>query len=247
MEGLNEKCDELVKEYEELKKIVQGDEEGKRGLKLLETKDKKYYKKYLGELEKIEKIYNKKDKEAVKDDEKEQIKILEEATKKMKYLKDVVEGRIESLEAGSKNFKTLTAPEGDDNAKDAEAREAKMKAAGENIRKYIKSKIGNSSYFKSKLAEYSEKYKGEDESMPLSDMREIYGTKGALMMMCRLEDGSLASGFAKLKKIKYFSTYRRFCDQILKQYKALKVEAAIRLCKAEVLALKVLTKMIEKN
>lgn len=69
--------------------------------------------------------------------------------------------------------------------------------------------------------------------MPLEDMREIYGTKGALMMMCRLEDGSVKKGFGKLKKIKYFSTYRRFCDQILKEYRSLKVEAAIAALQSE--------------
>ena len=70
------------------------------------------------------------------------------------------------------------------------------------------------------MVEYSTLYKGKDEFMPLEEMREIYGSKGALMMICHLEDGSLG-------KRKRFSTYRKFCSKILENYRSLKVEAAI--------------------
>lgn len=202
---------ELNEEYEKLKESVRGNEQ--EGLGFLEQRDKKYHDKYTKEFEKIEKLY---EKGKVKD-----------ATKKMKYLKEVVEGKIKSLGAGIKGFKVLQEEANDDDPED------EVKAAEEKIRTYIKSKIGNSSYFKSKIAEYSQEYKGKDEFMPLEDMREIYGTKGALMMMCRLEDGSVKKGFGKLKKIKYFSAYRRFCDQILKEYRSLKVEAAIAALQSE--------------
>lgn len=88
------------------------------------------------------------------------------------------------------------------------------------VKNYIKSKIGNARYFETKVVDYSKLYKGKDKFMPLEEMREIYGSKGALMMICRLEDGSLG-------KKKHFSTYRKFCKKILEGYRSLKVEAAI--------------------
>lgn len=88
------------------------------------------------------------------------------------------------------------------------------------VKNYIKSKIGNARYFEKKVVDYSKLYKGKDEFMPFEEMREIYGTKGALMMICRLEDGSV-------KNKKRFSAYRRFCKKILENYRSLKVEAAI--------------------
>ena len=132
---------ELNEEYEKLKESVRGNEQ--EGLGFLEQRDKKYHDKYTKEFEKIEKLY---EKGKVKD-----------ATKKMKYLKEVVEGKIKSLGAGIKGFKVLQ-----EEANDADP-EDEVKAAEEKIRTYIKSKIGNSSYFKSKIAEYSQEYKGKDE------------------------------------------------------------------------------------
>ena len=68
--------------------------------------------------EKIEKLY---EKGKVKD-----------ATKKMKYLKEVVEGKIKSLGAGIKGFKVLQEEANDDDPED------EVKAAEEKIRTYIK-------------------------------------------------------------------------------------------------------------
>lgn len=88
------------------------------------------------------------------------------------------------------------------------------------VKNYIKAKIGNARYLEAEVVKYSEWYKGKNEFIPLGEMREIYGTKGALMMICRLEDGSV-------KNKKRFSAYRRFCKKILENYRSLKVEAAI--------------------
>ena len=56
--------------------------------------------------------------------------------------------------------------------------------------------------------------------MPIKDLKKIYGTKGGLMMIYRLEneDG---------KNKKSFSTYGKYCRTILKDYRDLKVEAAV--------------------
>mgnify|MGYP004504180879 CR=1 FL=1 len=121
---------------------------------------------------------------------------------KLKYSVDNIDNEFRS-------FKTLDKEKLEKN----ETKENKVK-------NYIKSKIGNARYFETKVVDYSGLYKGKNKFMPLEEMREIYGSKGALMMICRLEDGSLG-------KKKHFSTYRKFCKKILEGYRSLKVEAAI--------------------
>lgn len=112
----------------------------------------------------------------------------------------------------NKEFKSLEKLKGE-KLEENETKESKVK-------NYIKAKIGNARYFEAEVVKYSNWYKGKNEFIPLGEMREIYGTKGALMMICRLEDGSV-------KNKKLFSTYRRFCKKILENYRSLKVEAAI--------------------
>lgn len=134
------------------------------------------------------------------------------AVAEMSDLDKILEGELKRLSSGMESFDSL---------EELSEEEIKKNETKENkVKNYVKSKIGNARYFEKKVVDYSKLYKGKDEFMPLEEMREIYGSKGALMMICRLEDGSLG-------KKKRFSTYRKFCKKILEGYRSLKVEAAI--------------------
>ena len=131
------------------------------------------------------------------------------ATARMNDLDRILKGELDKYSSEFKSLEELKKEKLEEN----ETKESKVK-------NYIKAKIGNARYFEAEVVKYSEWYKGKNEFIPLGEMREIYGTKGALMMICRLEDGSV-------KNKKLFSTYRRFCKKILENYRSLKVEAAI--------------------
>lgn len=131
------------------------------------------------------------------------------ATARMNDLDRILKGELDKYSIEFKSLEKLKEEKLEEN----ETKESKVK-------NYIKAKIGNARYLEAEVVKYSEWYKGKNEFIPLGEMREIYGTKGALMMICRLEDGSV-------KNKKLFSTYRRFCKKILENYRSLKVEAAI--------------------
>lgn len=131
------------------------------------------------------------------------------ATARMNDLDNILKGELNKYSSEFKSLEELKEEKLEEN----ETKESKVK-------NYIKAKIGNARYLEAEVVKYSEWYKGKNEFIPLGEMREIYGTKGALMMICRLEDGSV-------KNKKRFSAYRRFCKKILENYRSLKVEAAI--------------------
>lgn len=131
------------------------------------------------------------------------------ATARMNDLDRILKGELDKYSSEFKSLEKLKEEKLEEN----ETKESKVK-------NYIKAKIGNARYLEAEVVKYSEWYKGKNEFIPLGEMREIYGTKGALMMICRLEDGSV-------KNKKRFSAYRRFCKKILENYRSLKVEAAI--------------------
>lgn len=131
------------------------------------------------------------------------------ATARMNDLDRILKGELDKYSSEFKSLEKLKEEKLEEN----ETKESKVK-------NYIKAKIGNARYLEAEVVKYSDCYKGKNEFIPLGEMREIYGTKGALMMICRLEDGSV-------KNKKLFSTYRRFCKKILENYRSLKVEAAI--------------------
>lgn len=192
--------DELKARFEELKKSAKTKATTLNEKKLNERLRKKYNERFGS----ILKIYG--------DDNSTNELRVSKAIREMEDLDKILDGEVKRLESGTENIENLKRVS-DEEFKDNKTAENKVKS-------YIKSKIGNTRYFETKVVEYSTLYKGKDEFMPLEEMREIYGSKGALMMICRLEDGNVG-------RIKLFSTYRRFCDQILKNYRSLKVEAAI--------------------
>ena len=88
------------------------------------------------------------------------------------------------------------------------------------VKSYIKSKFGSFNEINNFIGEMATKYKAKNEYMPIKDLRRIYGTKGGLMMIYRLENEGPGGKKAK-------STYRKYCEKILKDYRSLKVEAAV--------------------
>lgn len=88
------------------------------------------------------------------------------------------------------------------------------------VKSYIKSKFGSFNDINNFIGEMATKYKAKNEYMPIKDLRRIYGTKGGLMMIYRLENEGPGGKKAK-------STYRKYCEKILKDYRSLKVEAAV--------------------
>lgn len=209
LEKYDKQLEKFKNEYLILKDTVHDNEDGvldKLG------KDNESYGKYLEAFDKIESLY----------DKGQNLYAVQKAIKKMQELKGV----ISNHKAGTKGVGDLA---GDAQNKESltsriknkkELNKEGLERIEEEVKKYVKSKVGNFEYFKSKIAEFSNKYKGENEYIPIEDMREIYGTKGALMMICNLENG-------KIIKRKFFSTYRRVCERILKNYRSLKVEAAL--------------------
>lgn len=91
---------------------------------------------------------------------------------------------------------------------------------GARVKSYIKSKFGSFNDINGFIGEMATKYKAKNEYMPIKDLRRIYGTKGGLMLIYRLENEG--SGTKKSK-----STYRKYCERILIDYRNLKVEAAV--------------------
>ena len=91
---------------------------------------------------------------------------------------------------------------------------------GAEVKKYIKSKFNSFNDINNFIGKMAENYKSKDECMPIKDLRRIYGTKGCLMMIYRLEN----EGSGKKKS---GSVYRKYCERILKDYRDLKVEAAV--------------------
>ena len=88
------------------------------------------------------------------------------------------------------------------------------------VKSYIKSKFGSFNDINNFIGEMATKYKAKNEYMPIKDLRRIYGTKGGFMMIYRLENEGPGGKKAK-------STYRKYCEKILKDYRSLKVEAAV--------------------
>lgn len=212
LEKYDKQLEKFKNEYLLLKDEVHDNENGV--LDKLKQDDPKY-NEYLKAFNKIESLYNK----------GENLYAVQKAIRKMQELKGV----ISNHKVGMKGVGDL-AGDAQNKVEDQDLlskikNKKKLDKEGlklieEEVKKYVKSKVGNFEYFKSKIAEFSNKYKGENEYIPIEDMREIYGTKGALMMICNLENG-------KIIKRKFFSTYRRVCERILKNYRSLKVEAAL--------------------
>lgn len=88
------------------------------------------------------------------------------------------------------------------------------------LKNHIKSKLWSLSEVSGLIDKMSKKYKNKNEYMPIGDLRRIYGTKGALMLIYRSENE--VSGTKKAK-----STYGRYCEKIINEYRNLKVEAAV--------------------
>lgn len=199
---LKEKFNNELKELEELEKQFEASK-NKVDEKLKELKDskklkEKTYDTYKRKVDYISKIHN--------GDSKFKIKT---ATARMNDLDNILKGELNKYSSEFKSLEELKKEKLEEN----ETKESKVK-------NYIKAKIGNARYLEAEVVRYSKEYKGKNEFIPLGEMREIYGTKGDLMMICRLEDGSV-------KNKKLFSAYRRFCKKILENYRSLKVEAAI--------------------
>lgn len=120
----------------------------------------------------------------------------------------------EFVKAEKEDRKGLKAAE-KEKAKYEEAKKDKSK-----LKKYIVSKIGKGSELKSKMQNclsYGEK---ENKVMPLEEMKEIYGAKGLLRLICRFEDGSLGIE-------KNLTKYTETCNKIRQDYKSLKMESVL--------------------
>lgn len=167
--------------------------------------DEKSYQENNAEFENIEKIYGRGN----------DIENVEKALERM----EILDGKLKNLRTEMKSLKDFKEDAERDNTLNGSKKD-KSNSIEKEVKSYIKSKIGNFGYFSSRVAYYSKNYKNEEDFIPLKEMREIYGTKGALMMMCNLENG-------KIKGYKLLSAYRRICNKILKEYRSLKVEAAI--------------------
>lgn len=191
----DENFEELEKQFEASKNKV---DEKLKELKDSKKLKEKTYDTYKRKVDYISKIY----------DGNSEFKI-KTAIARMNDLDNILKGELNKYSSEFKSLEELKEEKLEEN----ETKESKVK-------NYIKAKIGNARYLEAEVVKYSEWYKGKNEFIPLGEMREIYGTKGALMMICRLEDGSV-------KNKKRFSAYRRFCKKILENYRSLKVEAAI--------------------
>lgn len=167
--------------------------------------DARSYQNNRVELENIEALYGRGD----------DINNVEEALEKI----EILDGKLKSLRVGMRGLKNFK-KDATDMFGAKGSKKNKLNLVEKEVKNYVKSKIGNFGYFSSKVAYYANNYNGEQDIIPLDEMREIYGTKGALMMICNLENG-------KIKRHKWFSSYRRTCNKILEEYKSLKVEAAI--------------------
>lgn len=197
LEKVLDKEFEKVNEFVDLEKGVGGTLEKLKNKKFVTKKEYDKYKEKIGDISKIfhSLVY--------KDDYK--------ADASMKQMKEF-ENDLSNLLNKSGELKSFGKLEEEELGED-ETKQSKVK-------NYIKTRIGNARYFEAKIISCSDSYNKDDDVMPLEEMREIYGSKGALMMICHLEDGSLG-------KRKRFSTYRKFCNKILENYRSLKVEAAI--------------------
>ncbi len=131
----------------------------------------------------------------------------------IKRLKDMIEQwNTVRKEENVKDVKKFLKKVEKEKAKYEEAKKDKTK-----LKKYIVSKIGTGAELKGKINDYSTKYKGDNEVIPLVEMKEIYGSKGVLRLICRLEEGVEGSS----------GDYVGVCDKIRQDYKSLKMESLL--------------------
>lgn len=186
---------------------------------LRENDDEPSFIKYLGIFDEITSLCN-----------EGNLYSVQNAIKKMQKLKGVVSNHIAGMKsagdlAGDAQNKTEFKKSLNSRIKEKKGSDKKtLELIEKEVKDYVKSKVGSFEYFNSRIGTFANSYKGENEYIPIEYMREIYGTKGALMMICNLENGNIM-------KRKMFSTYRRVCDLILKNYRSLKVEAALAVVK----------------